>query len=844
MDTAPPHADTAASPALTADRAAIRRFLETQLGRTEGFLAWVIGHDPHIAESGKYNFARWEERKTVWPTEKMRLVEAMARAAEAGHEVYAAPYVQKVRDRKKGSAEPKGLNHIHADIDGPLDLEKLAAVGGWAVASGTPGHGHAYVTLSAAVSLTQHAALSKQLGVFLGDADAKFNANDILRVPGTFNFKAVARGLATTPTPVGWMVEPTGPVAVEHVAAMLSVDLGNPEASLPTAAVALVSGAPVSKDLEPFNIFQHPRIVHALSVESGHRAQDTFGIVAACADAGLTLENARFAVAQRPDILQRMSERTDDDVFSCWNKVVSERKEAASEAPDAGRTGSRGLVPDATVCDRTAWFEHTEFGVRDRWVAHYGEDFRWDVAESMWRRWDGTLWAPVSASEHRATIETVIRSIGEIEADLLADSDPLLMLEKQQKHKAFGKAFSTAAKVKAVAELCVSAPECQLPSGVKWNANPLLVNAPRGTWDVQAGVLRPHSREDYITMVTEGDPETLDVASPHLDRVLAGLATADPSIPAVLQSVCATAVTGLTTDSFTHVWGAPRIGKSTILEALFAALGGGGATSYAAAMSPKVLEAVRTGGGDSADPTLHAARDKRFWFVDEFSKVRAATDLIKALTGGVTMTTRALYKASVSWTPAATIIATGNDRISVPDSDTGFAERLVAVRIERPGHHTVDPSLRDVLVHSQAGKDAVLAWALRRAVEMLDGGTTLSVADLSLSQFVLDERDAYIAAMDPLLAWWEERVVVLDEPRVGSAAAPVMSELNRDYQTWAAENGQHTMGLRNFAARVEAKLAELGLPLPTARTVRNRQFAPVRGAFVEAVELFDNRGDF
>ena len=44
-------------------------------------------------------------------------------------------------------------------------------------------------------------------------------------------------------------------------------------------------------------------------------------VVAAVYDSGLTLEHARWAVAQRADLAERLDGRRDDDVLACWLKI-------------------------------------------------------------------------------------------------------------------------------------------------------------------------------------------------------------------------------------------------------------------------------------------------------------------------------------------------------------------------------------------------------------------------------------------------------------------------------------------------------------------------------------------
>jgi hypothetical protein len=91
-----------------------------------------------------------------------------------------------------------------------MDIEKVKSIeGAFAVASGSPGHGHVYVRLSETIVGAEHDALSRALGSYLGSADvAKHSDNDLLRPPGTLNHKSAAAD--GEPTPVVWLIKPNG----------------------------------------------------------------------------------------------------------------------------------------------------------------------------------------------------------------------------------------------------------------------------------------------------------------------------------------------------------------------------------------------------------------------------------------------------------------------------------------------------------------------------------------------------------------------------------------------------------------------------------------------------------
>jgi len=139
------------------------------------------------------------------------LAASIVAAADRGLDVFASPYAHGTRHRHKGGAVAR--RHVHADVDGPLDLQRLRALGGWAVASGSTSidgqpHGHAYMRLSRSIERHEHEALCRALGARVGGEahdESKVGDADVLRPVGSINHK---RGESR---PVSWLVRPDEP---------------------------------------------------------------------------------------------------------------------------------------------------------------------------------------------------------------------------------------------------------------------------------------------------------------------------------------------------------------------------------------------------------------------------------------------------------------------------------------------------------------------------------------------------------------------------------------------------------------------------------------------------------
>ena len=135
-----------------------RSFLDAVFGDAEGYAHFAIGRGAH-ADGGRYRHKSWQPLVFRWPQqadEAMRTTNAAL--SEPGlNDVYVCPNVLKTDRRNKGTAVTHRL--LHSDADMRLDSSKVAALKGFAVGSGSPGHAHIYVPLARAVTLAEYQVL-------------------------------------------------------------------------------------------------------------------------------------------------------------------------------------------------------------------------------------------------------------------------------------------------------------------------------------------------------------------------------------------------------------------------------------------------------------------------------------------------------------------------------------------------------------------------------------------------------------------------------------------------------------------------------------------------------------
>jgi hypothetical protein len=175
-------------------------------GDQPGHACLGLGYDGHFTPTGHYEFAEFKQCFYPWPLAADQLLDD-ALGVREDLDVYVGVLLRTRPSRRQGTALP---GHVAwADVDGPWNPERnraLARLAGrtvWQVDSG--GGRHVYLPLDLLEPPDRLEAWNRRLGVLLG-ADAGWSETKVLRLPGTFNHKARARGGQSTP--VQWVHEP------------------------------------------------------------------------------------------------------------------------------------------------------------------------------------------------------------------------------------------------------------------------------------------------------------------------------------------------------------------------------------------------------------------------------------------------------------------------------------------------------------------------------------------------------------------------------------------------------------------------------------------------------------
>ncbi|WP_242652742.1 DNA primase family protein [Intrasporangium flavum] len=739
----------------------LEQYLDAAFGEDTGTAFVATGFEP-FADGDRYKHGLWKETPFWWPGEAASLVEAVLRNAATGSDVYVCPYLMNGDRRAKGASVTR--TKVHADIDGPVALDLVNDLGGWAVASGSAGHGHVYVDLNRSVSASWHEALCRGLGAYLGHADAKVSDNDLLRPPGTVNNKPVAFGTEDAAR-VEWLVRPSGRRwDPEDLADALGISLPDESGGQQLR--------PVINTVRKVHVASLPRGVRdALSEVSDDRSGDTMRVVGACVDAGLTLEETRAVVQGRTDLAERLARRPDDDVLRCWSRATESRAvRQGTTGPATGRVASVTRLHVAaegpTGNDQAVRQHRGQARIAYRLAQTYGGRLM-HVHGLGWHVWDGRRWVE---DDRGAAMRAVLDVLRAALADSIQDKELREDVRRCESATGLSGVLTIAAALEPFAVTVTDL-----------DPDPYLLNVANGTLDLHTLQLRPHDPADRITKVTadEYDPTA---RGPMWDAFLSRVLP-DAEVRGFLQRYVGLALCGRVLEHVLAILtGTGRNGKGVFYGAVAAALG-----DYASTAEPDLFMHR-----ENAHPTGEMDLLGLRWVVvsesDQGRRLAEAT--VKRLTGGDLIKARRMRQDFVAFAPSHTAALVTNHLPKVSGDDPALWARLRVVPFEVVIPATEqDPHLAEKL---EREKPAILAWAVR-------GWRDYQTHGLAAPRAVRSATDEYQAHSDAIKGFLD------DCCDIGTGYETEVSLLWYAWGAWRLDAGAEEISKKAFGEALEKR---------------------------------------
>ena len=740
------------------DRAPMRAYLDAVFNGAEGRIHTANGTAQRVG--GEIKHPDFQGKHFAWPAEADAAIDRLTELA-ANQDVWVCPYLMWAGKRAKGAAVARWV--IHADVDrDDLDLDKVRALGGFAVASGTAGHVHVYIPLARSVHAKDHRQLCEALRDHLG-GDSKISDNDLLRPPGTLNHKQTVAG--GEPTAVRWLIEPDGArVDVHTLAAMLGETHSESVSS------------PVDDSQAGIDLDRYPNVKAALAKTTlkddgtPDRSVDHHRVVAACYDADLTLEQTRWVVNTRADLRARLDDRTDDDVQSSWRKVDQDRREKRQADADH---------PIDTPGDAGTEIEHTaHLGMAKRLGQQYEGKLLY-VNKRGWHKWDGKRYAPDETGHARRSVHALLKRERQAAAKIKnqkARDQYLNAIARMETSNAIAGILTEAA---ALTEFSVAISEI--------DADPWLVNCQNGTLDLRTVELHEHRQADRITKLANASYRP-DEPGGTAWRAFLEAILPDEEVRSYAQRMTGLGLLGKVTGDgqimpiFT---GTGANGKTTFLEGVAFALG-----DYAMTAEPTLLMAKR----NDAHPTgIADLLGKRFVSVVETEQGRRFDiTVLKWLTGGDRLKARFMRQDFFEFAPSHLLVLATNHLPRIDDDSEAVWRRVRVIPFDvQIAPEDRDTSLGDRL---QAEADAVFTWVVQGWNEYRER------EGLDAPDKVLAATKNYKKDSDPVGRFIE------DECRIDGALSKAKTKALYDrWEQWAKRDGCLPLSMIAFGRKLDEK---------------------------------------
>ncbi|MBR0793966.1 bifunctional DNA primase/polymerase [Bradyrhizobium jicamae] len=339
-----------------------------------------------------------------------------------------------------------------------------------------------------------------------------------------------------------------------------------------------------------------------------------------------------------------------------------------------------------------------------------------------WLRWRDTLWQTDRTSGAYNLVRQHLRKLG------------------GGMHPQDARKILSGKTVAAVERMAKTDPRIATEAAV-WDADPWLLNTPRGAVDLRTCVIREARRADHMTKSTAVAPGgECPTWKTFLHRSLAG----DADLISFVQRLLGYSLTGDTSEqALFFLYGQGGNGKGVLLNTVRDIL-----ADYART-APMATFTDSANAGDRHPTDLAGLRGARFVMASETEKGRKwAEAKIKSLTGGDPIAARFMGRDFFEYVPTFKLVIAGNHKPRLSTVDEAIRRRMhmIPFTVQIPEHER-DKTLPEKLRAEWGG---ILAW-------MIEGCLAWQRNGLQAPAAVRVATDEYLSSQDALATWMDER---------------------------------------------------------------------------------------
>ena len=446
-----------------------------------------------------------------------------------------------------------------------------------------------------------------------------------------------------------------------------------------------------------------------------------------------TREGARNDTLFRNSVISVHGGLSDEDVLGVafgLNKTF---------APPLDVAEVESAVASAISYRKNSRLPHTDLGNAERFLQAGLGRVRFVSEHRAWVYFDNQRWVFDDAEVARIAHETVRQIARE---SVNGDPDDLQQTLRWQKTS------EANARIKSMLEIASQLKGLSI-SQQAFDTLPHLVNFTNGTLDLRKGEFREARPGDMITKIC-GCAWEPTAAAPRFIQFVSEVLGGDEKNIRYLQKFIGYILSGDRQEQLLLILiGDGGDGKSTLIETLKRLMG-----DYQTTLSATSISAQNTA---SIPNDIAKLAGRRLATISELpQKLHVNTQLVKAMTGGDTLTARFLHKEYFDFQPTAQMLAATSFYPYADPADKAFFRRLAFMRFPKSfANDNPDKDLKSKLASELSG---IAAWAFEGYKAFLREG-------LEPTPSMLAELGNYSRFADPLTGFFDNCIEVTKKER-------------------------------------------------------------------------------
>ena len=447
--------------------------------------------------------------------------------------------------------------------------------------------------------------------------------------------------------------------------------------------------------------------------------------------------------------------------------TVAQLTDLANQQPAVVFKPTLPTVIDASLeANDPARYNLTDLGAAEAFRDRHHEHLRFDHQRGHWLVWHDHWWQPDAFAESERLAQDHVR-LWQQEAVSLPASHPkrsslVDFTLKLERSGALSNFMSLAKSLLPIAT-----------TGSEWDTDHWVLGCKNGVMDLRSGKLRNGEPLDHITKQVSAEFDEGSTCPRWMQFLDEVFESNQSLIDYVTKAVGYSLTADMREQCFFMAVGTGANGKSIFLDTLEHVF-----SSYAH-RAPMRLFANSEGEADRFSlADLHGARI--VFAAETKANTKMNEHVIKALTGGETLSGERKYAQPFTFRPTAKIWLGVNHHPTVSDDSFGFWRRVRLIPFNRTFSGDADDrELRDTLRQEAEG---ILAWAMRGCLRWQELG-------LIAPDIVLQATKNYEMEEDPMTEFLQQ--TTKNDPD----SVVLFSALYAEYKVWAKDQGMTQRGM-------------------------------------------------